>query len=118
MQEHIAKTDFLKLIQATIDKIHDVTDLTESEKMDLKEKIYLRRTDFGDRVLTWIDSVRNNSEEIKDDFDTLMNQYYDLFVDEMSTNPEPGTANGVPQKLGEAPTGSTPASLINNYVAI
>ena len=83
--------------------------------MDLKEKIYMRRTDFGDRVLTWIDSVNNNGQKIKDDFDTLMNQYYELFVDEMSTNMEPTVANGVPQKLGEAPTTSTPASLIVNY---
>ena len=83
--------------------------------MDLKEKIYMRRTDFGDRVLTWIDSVRNGAEEIKDDFETLMNQYYDLFNDEMLNNPEPLVANGVPQKLGEAPTTSTPASLIVNY---
>jgi hypothetical protein len=83
--------------------------------MDLKEKIYARRTDFGDRVLTWIDTVRNDAEEIKDDFDLLMNQYYDLFVDEMETNPEPTMPNGVPQKLGEAVDASTPASLITNY---
>lgn len=70
VQRHIAKTDFLKLIEATIKKIHNVEGLTEDEKAELKDKIYLRRTSFGDRVLTWIGEVDAESQEIYDSLET------------------------------------------------
>ena len=79
MQNNIAKTDFLKLIEATIKKLHEVDGLTEVEKNELKDKIYNRRTSFGDRVLVWSMEVESESQaiyngletdicEIKDDF--------------------------------------------------
>ena len=79
MQNNIAKTDFLKLIEATIKKLHSVEGLTEVEKNELKDKIYNRRTSFGDRVLVWSMEVESESQaiyngletdicEIKDDF--------------------------------------------------
>ena len=61
VQNNIAKTDFLKLIEATIKKLHSTEGLTETEKNDLKDKIYNRRTSFGDRVATWATEVDTES---------------------------------------------------------
>jgi hypothetical protein len=47
IQQHLAKTDFVKLVAATIKKIHDVTGLTEEEKEELMTNLYARRTEFG-----------------------------------------------------------------------
>jgi hypothetical protein len=43
IQQHLAKTDFLKLVAATIKKIHDLTGLTEEEKEAVMDDLYTRR---------------------------------------------------------------------------
>ena len=70
MQEHIAKTDFLKLIEATIKKLHSVEGLDEAEKTELKTKIYDRRTDFGEGVAGYITAVDTETQAIYDDLET------------------------------------------------
>lgn len=47
LQQHLAKTDFLKLIAATIKKIHDLHDLTDDEKAALMDNLVMRREGFG-----------------------------------------------------------------------
>ena len=54
VQQHLAKTDFLKLVAATIKKIHDVSGLTEEEKDMLMQELHEKRTEFGDEVMTYI----------------------------------------------------------------
>lgn len=53
VQKSIAKTDFHNLMHAMIEKIHQLTDITDEEKQELKSKIIAKRGDFADDVLDW-----------------------------------------------------------------
>ena len=52
-QEHKAKADFLRLIEASIIKLHGIKTLTGEEKVMLKDAIVDKRMQFGTDVGTW-----------------------------------------------------------------
>ena len=52
-QEHKAKADFLRLIEASIIKLHGISSLTSEEKVTLKTAIINKRTAFGTAVEGW-----------------------------------------------------------------
>jgi hypothetical protein len=43
-QEHKAKADFLRLIEASIIKLHGITSLTSEKKIELKDAIVAKRS--------------------------------------------------------------------------
>ena len=61
IQQHLAKTEFLQLVSATIKKIHDITSLTEEEKETLMSDLADKRADFGTKVMDYITAVTNES---------------------------------------------------------
>jgi len=99
VQEHIAKTDFLKLIEATIKKLHSVEGLDEAEKTELKTKIYDRRTSFGDRVMTWIGEVGDESMAIYDALETDLCMIKDEFEEDVKTTPTPTLVTDPPASV-------------------
>ena len=73
-QEHKAKADFLRLIESSITKLHGLTSLTAQEKIDIKDLIVAKRTQFGTDVGTW-------AMNLKDAMDNLKMQTEDLTMD-------------------------------------
>jgi hypothetical protein len=72
-QEHKAKADFLRLIEASIIKLHGITSLTGAEKVALKQAIVDKRSDFGDAVSGW-------ATALIEDMNRLLSQEEDLTV--------------------------------------
>ena len=98
-QEHKAKADFLRLIEASIIKLHGITTLTNQEKVDLKDRIVMKRTQFGTDVGMWatglmtkMDNLLSQVEDLTMDPPLLAGltqqntAKIDAFEDEMSTN--------------------------------
>jgi len=56
-QKDIAKTDFLRMISSTLEKVHKLNNLDETDKNTLKTKVIEARTDFVGEVMTWAVSV-------------------------------------------------------------
>jgi alkanesulfonate monooxygenase SsuD/methylene tetrahydromethanopterin reductase-like flavin-dependent oxidoreductase (luciferase family) len=100
VQQHLAKTDFLKLVAATIKKIHDVSHLTEEEKDELMEALHEKRTEFGDAVMAYINEVTDETEQIILDLTTELTAIETSFTEDVSTdvvptNPVDSTVNQV-----------------------
>lgn len=72
-QEHKAKADFLRLIEASIIKLHGITSLTGAEKVALKQAIVDKRSDFGD-------AVSGLATALIEDMNLLLSQEEDLTV--------------------------------------
>ena len=73
-QEHKAKADFLRLIEASIIKLHGITTLTGQEKVELKDAIVMKRSQFGTDVGTW-------ATDLMTAMDALLDQTEDLAAD-------------------------------------
>lgn len=98
-QEHKAKADFLRLIEASIIKLHGITSLTGAKKVELKEAIVNKREAFGDDVEGWAtaliadmnlllsqeEDLTADPEEVKGLMEIARDKI-DLFEDEMLTN--------------------------------
>jgi hypothetical protein len=65
-QEHKAKADFLRLIEASIIKLHGITTLTADKKVELKDAIVMKREEFGDDVATWATDLMMAMNELLD----------------------------------------------------
>ena len=52
-QENKAKETFLRLIESSMVKLHGLTDLTATERVELKEAIIGERADYATRVMGW-----------------------------------------------------------------
>ena len=89
VQQHLAKTDFLKLVAATIKKIHDVSGLTEEEKDQLMEDLHEKRTEFGDAVMNYINDVTDETEQIILDLTTELTRIETSFTEDVSTDAIP-----------------------------
>ena len=85
VQQHLAKTDFLTLISATLKKIHDVNDLTELEKDELMQALVDKRTEFGTAVMAYITAVGDETETIVLELNTKIQDLRNDFEDEVST---------------------------------
>ena len=92
VQQHLAKTDFLTLISATLKKIHDVNDLTELEKDELMQALVDKRTEFGTAVMSYIMEVTDESAAIVAELEASIVSLREDFEDEMLTNSS-GNAN-------------------------
>ena len=73
-QEHKAKADFLRLIEASIIKLHGISTLTGAEKVTLKTAIVGKREQFGTDVEGWATALIA-------DMDALLTQTEDLTVE-------------------------------------
>lgn len=73
-QEHKAKADFLRLIEASIIKLHGLSTLTGDEKITLKDAIVAKRAQFGTDVATW-------ATDLMTAMDALLDQDEDLDVE-------------------------------------
>ena len=92
IQQHLAKTEFLQLVSATIKKIHDLTSLTEEEKETLMSELAAKRDDFGTDVMTYITAVTNETQTVVDELSTIMLAIETEFIEDVETNTAPVAA--------------------------
>ena len=64
-------------MHSTLDKIHDLSDITDEEKQTLKTRIVEKRSDFADSVLAWEAMFSNAVDQVSTD---LMNEINPLIT--------------------------------------
>lgn len=63
-QQWKAKADFLRLIESSMVKLHDLTNLNGLEKVELKEAIIDKRDAFGTAVATWASDLKDEMDKV------------------------------------------------------
>ena len=96
-QVNKAKSDFLRLMEATLIKLHGLTDLDGAEKKALKDAIVTQRSVFATSVMNWSMNIGIKMGEIntgivdtgltlEDGLQVLITAKAGKFAAEMNTN--------------------------------